>query len=97
MEESKEIDRLFTICESTAEDLRQLNQSDPLLAYDFDTVTCEVEREALKKRFFDNFGPSPTIKESVSEEVFVIASLYNFLGQLNSAVDLQKMKGKTLG
>lgn len=95
MEETKEIDRLLLICESTAEDLRQLDEHNPLLTYDFDKVQTDFEKEALKERFFNNFGPAPTIKEYVSEEIFVILCLYNFLGRLNQAVVSQRMKRST--
>ena len=92
METPKELDRLFIICELTAEELRLLNPDDPLLAYDFDLVSDQEEYESLKKRFFDNFGPLTVVREYTSEEVFVILSLESYLIELSTALALQKMK-----
>lgn len=92
MKSPDEVDRLLTTCEATAEQLRGLNQHHHLLSYDFDAATTEEERQNLKNRFFQNFGPKTVTRESVGETVYIILSLDSLLCELVTAVTLEKMK-----
>lgn len=92
MRSPDEIDRLLTSCESQAELLRSLNSNHPLLEYDFDTVSTQAEKEALKKRFFESFGPTTVTRESIGEVVYILLSLDKLLCELTTAVVIEKMR-----
>ena len=88
MKVPNQIDELLNICEALCEHLRTLSPHDELLGYDFDKTTNEEEKEALKKRFFENFGPKYTSIEIEGEEMYIILSLVNYYNQLVSTVTM---------
>ena len=93
MKVPNQIDELLNICEALCEHLRTLSPHDELLGYDFDKTTNEEEKEALKKRFFENFGPKYTTVRDAGEEIYIIMSLTNFRCKLLAVIAIKTAQG----